>query len=137
MEHKTTEALLRGRLLREADESLLQFTAVNAHSILYWSLDRYCKKAAVSEEACNTFFSAFGTDSDQQLGERIDPGRCAVDQILQQAEALLANGQNGRKENGQKAQQIMYGLRCLADAGQTAGGKTEDDPSAVEGIDHI
>ena len=63
MEHKTTEALLRGRLLREADESLLQFTAVNAHSILYWSLDRYCKKAAVSEEACTTFFSAFGTDS--------------------------------------------------------------------------
>ena len=63
MEHKTTEALLRGRLLREADESLLQFTAANAHSILYWSLDRYCKKSAVSEEACTTFFSAFGADS--------------------------------------------------------------------------
>ena len=63
MEHQTTEALLRGRLLWEADEALLQYAASNAHAILYWPLERFCKKAAVDQAACEAFFSAFGAGS--------------------------------------------------------------------------
>ena len=63
MENKTTEALLRSRLLREANENLLQFVAENSHSILYWSLNRFCQKASATEEESTSFFSAFGASS--------------------------------------------------------------------------
>ena len=63
MNAKITETLLRKYLLRQADESLLHFVAVNAHAILYWTMDRFCEQTGISVDGCMAFLSAFGVSS--------------------------------------------------------------------------
>ena len=59
MENNTTKVLLKDHLPQEVDERLIEFTANNAHSILYWSQERFCQMAGISEEQAMDFFAAF------------------------------------------------------------------------------
>jgi len=54
-----TLAVLRDNLHGEVDETLLQYVAINAHKVLYISLEQLCERAAVSEEQVMEFFRAF------------------------------------------------------------------------------
>ena len=67
MKNKAIEAQLRKHLLQEIDERLLQFVTANVHSILYWSQERFCQKASITEEECTALFSAFGVSSFAEL----------------------------------------------------------------------
>ena len=63
MENNTTKVLLKDHLRQEVDERLIEFTANNAHSILYWSQERFCQMAGISEEQAMAFFAAFDSPS--------------------------------------------------------------------------
>lgn len=63
MENNTTKVLLKDHLRQEVDERLIEFTANNAHSILYWSQERFCQMAGISEEQALAFFAAFDSPS--------------------------------------------------------------------------
>lgn len=63
MENNTTKVLLKEHLRQEVDERLIGFTAGNAHSILYWPLERFCQMAGISDAQALEFFAAFDAPS--------------------------------------------------------------------------
>lgn len=58
-----TLAVLREYLRSDADENLLQYIAMNAHKVLYISLEQLCERANISEEQAMAFFRAFHAES--------------------------------------------------------------------------
>lgn len=63
MDEKTTWKLLHSHLKGEVDESLLEFVAENAHVILFWSMDLFCRRAGVDEDEVYALLNAFGVES--------------------------------------------------------------------------
>lgn len=58
-----TRSVLRTYLISDTvDEELLQYVCMNAHTVLYISLEQLCEEAGVNAEQMQTFFRAFGVD---------------------------------------------------------------------------
>lgn len=63
MSGNMTLAMLREYIRGDADEKILTYVAVNAHKVLYMSLEKLCERLGITEEQAKTFFHAFGSDS--------------------------------------------------------------------------
>lgn len=58
-----TKSVLRTHLISDTvDEELLQYICMNAHTVLYISLEQLCKEAGVDAERVQAFFQTFGVD---------------------------------------------------------------------------
>ena len=58
-----TKSVLRTHLISDTvDEELLHYVCMNAHTVLYLSLEQLCEAAGADAERAQAFFQAFGVD---------------------------------------------------------------------------